>query len=150
MDLNKLQLIGNVGRDPEFHQMGNGKDLAKFSVATTRKWKDKNSGETREQTSWHNIVVFNEYLVSIVKQFVQKGTRVYVEGEVQTRSYEKDGETKYITEVNVPQVKGEIIVIARGKGWDDEPRHPADQNTGNDYNPATGGPPDEFDDDIPF
>lgn len=149
MDLNKVQLIGNVGQDPKYHKYGD-KELCKFSVATTRKWNQ--NGERREETAWHNIVVFNTYLVEVCKKFVQKGTRIYLEGESMTRAYEKDGETKYINEIRVPQIKGELFVLARGKGWDDD-------NTGVQNAPASnppydgppaGDPGDGFDDDIPF
>ncbi len=154
MDLNKVMLIGNVGGDPIFHNMGDDKRLAKFSVATSRKWKDKRSGEQREDTAWHNIVVFNPYLVKVVDDWIAKGTRIYLEGEIKTRSYEKDGEKKYITEIIIPQVKGEIMIIARGKGWKDD-RTPEAAGTRSeaggprpigDYTP----PQDDYDDDIPF
>lgn len=147
MDLNKVMLIGNVGADPEYHDMGNDKQLARFSLATSRKW--KKGGELHEDVSWHNVVVFNPYLLDVVKKFVQKGTRLYLEGETKTRSYEKDGAKQYITEVIVPQVRGEIMVIARGKGWDDSNSNPADRPS----QPASGSsspPLDDYDDDIPF
>ena len=144
MDLNKIMLIGNVGRDPEFRKL-NDNELAKFSLCTSRKWKDRSSGEQREEANWHNIVVFSPYLVDLVKRFVQKGTRLYIEGEVKTRSYEKDGETKWITEVVVPQIKGEIMLLGRAKEGDNSESTP----------PSSGrypevGSPNDFDDDIPF
>ena len=119
MDLNKVILMGHVGKDPMYHAMpSTGTELCKFSVATSRKWKDKRDGTQKEDTSWHNIVVFNPYLVDICKSWLIKGTRVYIEGELKTRSYEKEGEKKYITEIVVPQIKGELFVIEKGKGWD--------------------------------
>lgn len=154
MDLNKVMLMGNVGQDPEYHQMHNNKRLCKFSMATSRKWKDKQSGESKEDTSWHNIVVFNQYLVDVVEKWVVKGTRIYIEGEIKTRSYEKDGERKYITEIIIPQVKGEIMIVARGKGWKDNSQQPTEQRS------EAGGPrpiseytpqrQEDYDDDIPF
>lgn len=154
MDLNRVTIIGNVGQDPDYHDMKNGEQLCKFGVATTRKWKDKASGEPKEQTQWHNVVIFNKYLVKLCKQFVQKGTRIFLEGESITRKYEKDGTTHYINELTVPAVKGELIILARGKGWNDnEPRHSSDREDPHkkwkgDYDNA--GQSQEFDDDIPF
>lgn len=151
MDLNKVCLMGHLGKDPTFHSMTNGTELAKFSIATTRKWKDKGSGERREDTSWHNIVVFNQFLVDVVHSWLQKGTRVYLEGELKTRSYEKEGETKWITEVIIPQVKGELFVVEKGKGWNvnetpGSERRGSGTTDGGLQKPST----DDFDDDIPF
>jgi len=157
MDLNKVILMGHVGQDPTYHQMKSGTQLCKFSIATSRRWKDKNTGEKREDTSWHNIVVFNPYLVTICETWLQKGTRVYIEGELKTRTYEKDGEKKYITEVIVPQVKGELFVIEKGKGWNTNETPGSERSRGE----GSGGPRQmgqvardatdgEFDDDIPF
>ena len=156
MDLNKVMLLGNVGKDPEYHHMKVGdNEMCKFSVATTRRWKDKNTGETKEDTSWHNIVVFNPYLVAnVCRPMIQKGTRVYVEGEIKTRSYEKDGERKWITEIIIAQVKGEIMVEAKGKGWDvnetpgSERRGSSGQQSAAEL--AQRALDNEFDDDIPF
>lgn len=159
MDLNKATIMGHLGKDPEFHTMGQGGELCKFSVATTRKWKDRNTGERKEDTNWHNVVVFNSYLVDICRNWLQKGTRVYIEGEIKTRSYEKDGETKWITELVVPQIKGELFVIEKGKGWDVNETPGAERRR---YSSSGGGGPqqagaaaagafnDDPDDDIPF
>ena len=140
MDLNRLTIIGNVGADPEFHTLQNsGKEMCRFSVATTRRWRDKSSGETKEDTTWHQVVVFNEYLVGVVREYVRKGTKLYVEGESKTRSYYSNDEKKYITELVVPQIVGNIIVLgARGRGGDAPPAADAPN------------PGDDFDDDIPF
>jgi single-strand DNA-binding protein len=151
MDLNKVAIMGNVGGDPEYHSMRGDEELCKFSVATSRKWKNKNTGEQHEDTQWHNVVVFNKYIVNLCKQYVQKGTRVYLEGEMKTRSWDKDGETKYITELIIPNVKGELIIIARGKGWnEDKPRHPADQSTDDFIREYDSAKRAGEDDDIPF
>jgi len=138
--------------------MGSGTDLCKFSIATSRRWKDKNTGERKEDTSWHNIVVFNPYLVDICRAWLQKGTRVYLEGELKTRTYDKDGEKKYITEVIVPQVKGELFVIEKGKGWDvnETPGSERGRRSSGSGGPQQAGAAarqatsDDFDDDIPF
>ena len=158
IDLNKVTLMGHVGQEPTYHMMGSGTNLCKFSVATSRRWKDKGTGEKKEDTSWHNIVVFNPYLVTICEQWLAKGTRIYIEGELKTRTYDKDGEKKYITEVIVPQVKGELFVIEKGKGWNtnETPGSERGRGGGGSGGPqqagavgrqATGG---DYDDDIPF
>ena len=99
--LNKVLLIGRLGADPEFKQMVNGKSVARFSLATSNTWKDKNTGEKKEKTEWHRIVIFNEGLVKVVQQYVKKGAQVYVEGQLTTRKWkdEKAGLDKYSTEV---------------------------------------------------
>lgn len=153
MDLNRATLVGNLGVEPKYHTMGNDKEMAKFSLATSRKWKQ--GGEMVEDVQWHNIIVFNPYLIEkVVRPMLTKGTRVFLEGEIKTRSYEKDGVTQYITEIIVPQIRGEILVLARGKG--------GDSNTGAQNHHGQAGAstsasssgryqqPDEFDDDIPF
>ena len=99
--LNKVLLIGRLGADPEIKQMVNGKSVARFSLATSNTWKDKNTGEKKEKTEWHRIVIFNEGLVKVVQQYVKKGAQVYVEGQLSTRKWkdEKAGVDKYSTEV---------------------------------------------------
>ena len=99
--LNKVLLIGRLGADPEIKQMVNGKSVARFSLATSNTWKDKNTGEKKEKTEWHRIVVFNEGLVKVIQQYVKKGAQGYVEGQLSTRKwkYEKAGVEKYSTEV---------------------------------------------------
>ena len=96
--VNKVILVGNVGTDPECKQMPNGNAVANLSLATSDSWKDKNSGEQQERTEWHRIVFFNR-LAEIVDQFVNKGSKLFVEGRLQTRSYEQDGVTKFSTEI---------------------------------------------------
>ncbi|MDC0937807.1 single-stranded DNA-binding protein [Pelagibacteraceae bacterium] len=99
--LNKVQLIGRLGADPEIKQMVNGKSVARLSLATSQSWKDKSSGERKEKTEWHRIVIFNEGLVSIVQQYVKKGANIYVEGQLSTRKWkdEASGQDKYSTEI---------------------------------------------------
>jgi len=99
--LNKVLLIGRLGADPEIKQMVNGKSVARFSLATSNTWKDKNTGEKKEKTEWHRIVIFNEGLVKVIQQYVKKGAQVYVEGQLTTRKWkdEKAGVDKYSTEV---------------------------------------------------
>jgi len=99
--LNKVLLIGRLGADPEIKQMVNGKNVARLSLATSNTWKDKNSGEKKEKTEWHRVVIFNEGLVNIVQQYVKKGAQVYIEGELTTRKWkdEKSGLDRYSTEI---------------------------------------------------
>mgnify|MGYP006230290597 FL=1 len=85
--LNKVLLIGRLGNDPEIKQMSNGKNVARLSVATSETWKDKNSGERKEKTEWHRVVIFNEGLVGVVQQYLKKGSQVYIEGQIQTTKY---------------------------------------------------------------
>ena len=99
--LNKVQLIGRLGADPEIKQMVNGKSVARLSIATSQSWKDKSSGERKEKTEWHRVVIFNEGLVNVVQQYVKKGANVYVEGQLTTRKWKdgSSGQDKYSTEI---------------------------------------------------
>jgi len=99
--LNKVLLIGRLGQDPEIKQMVNGKSVARLSIATSNTWKDKSTGEKKEKTEWHRVVIFNEGLVSVVQQYVKKGAQVYIEGQLTTRKWkdEKSGVDRYSTEI---------------------------------------------------
>ena len=99
--LNKVLLIGRLGADPEIKQMVNGKSVARLSLATSQSWKDKNTGEKKEKTEWHRVVVFNEGLVNVIQQYLKKGAQIYVEGQMTTRKWkdEQSGQDKYSTEV---------------------------------------------------
>ena len=99
--LNKVLLIGRLGNDPEIKQMVNGKSVARLSIATSNTWKDKNTGEKKEKTEWHRVVIFNEGLVNVVQQYVKKGMQVYIEGQLTTRKWkdEKSGLDRYSTEI---------------------------------------------------
>ncbi len=98
--LNKVLLIGRLGNDPEIKQMQNGKSVARLSIATSESWKDKNSGERKEKTEWHRVVIFNEGLVSVVQKYLKKGAQVYIEGQLNTNKYtDSNGQEKYSTQV---------------------------------------------------
>ena len=99
--LNKVQLIGRLGADPDIKQMVNGKNVARLSIATSQSWKDKSSGERKEKTEWHRVVIFNEGLVNVVQQYLKKGANVYIEGQLSTRKWkdESSGQDKYSTEI---------------------------------------------------
>ena len=99
--LNKVQLIGRLGADPEIKQMVNGKNIARLSIATSQSWKDKSTGERKEKTEWHRVVIFNEGLINVIQQYLKKGANIYLEGQLATRKWrdEKSGQDKYSTEI---------------------------------------------------
>lgn len=138
--INKVILVGNVGRDPEIRYTPSGMAVANFSVATTDRWKDKNSGEMQERTEWHRIVAWGR-LGEICGEYLAKGRQVYIEGRLQTRSWEKDGVTRYTTEVVASEMK---MLGGRVEGGS-KPSGPASV-------PEYSGPPlpEDQDDDIPF
>ena len=114
--LNRVTLIGNLGKAPEVRTFQNGGRVANFSIATSERWKDKNTGEKREQTEWHDIVVKNAHLVGIVEKYLEKGSRVYVEGQLKTRKWtDKEGKDHYKTEVVVSPFHGEITLLDGAK-----------------------------------
>lgn len=121
--LNKVTLIGNVGRDPETKTFGNGGKVCNLSLATSESWTDKQSGEKKEKTEWHNVAVFNDGLISVIERFVRKGSKIYIEGKMQTRKYEKDGSDRYSTEVVLQGFDGKLILLGdtpkRDGGSDD-------------------------------
>ena len=118
--LNKVLLIGRLGADPEIKQMVNGKSVARMSLATSNTWKDKNTGERKEKTEWHRVVIFNEGLVGVVQQYLKKGANVYVEGQLSTRKWkdEKSGQDKYSTEI-VLQGYNSSLTMLDGKNKTD-------------------------------
>ena len=110
--VNKVILLGNLGRDPDVRTMQNGKKVCTFSIATSDSWKDKESGEKKEKTEWHRVVVFNEGLVGVVEQYVKKGSKLYIEGSLQTRKWTDDsGNDKYTTEVVIQGYGGRIDML---------------------------------------
>ena len=116
--LNKVLLIGRLGADPEIKQMVNGKNVARLSLATSQTWKDKNTGEKKEKTEWHRIVVFNEGLVGVVQQYLKKGAQIYVEGQLSTRKWkdEQSGQDKYSTEVLIQGYNSSLTMLGGGSG----------------------------------
>ena len=118
--VNKVILIGNLGRDPEVRRTGAGDPIVSFSIATTESWRDKASGERKDRTEWHNIVIFNEPLGRIAEQYCKKGTKVYIEGALQTREYtDRDGNARKSTEVVLQRFRGELALLdSRGAGRD--------------------------------
>jgi single-strand DNA-binding protein len=110
--VNKVILIGNLGRDPEIRQTNDGTKVASLSVATSENWKDRASGERRERTEWHRVVIFNDRLVEVVERFIKKGSKVYVEGALQTRKWtDNSGQERYTTEVVLQKFRGELTML---------------------------------------
>jgi len=114
--LNKVLLIGRLGADPEIKQMVNGKSVARLSLATSQTWKDKNSGEKKEKTEWHRVVVFNEGLVNVIQQYLKKGAQIYVEGQMTTRKWkdEQSGQDKYSTEIVLQGYNSTLTMLGGG------------------------------------
>lgn len=110
--VNKVILVGNLGRDPEIRSMQSGEEIAQLSLATSETWRDKASGERKERTEWHRVVIFNENLVKVAKSYLKKGSKVYIEGSLQTRKWtDKDGAEKYSTEVVLQRFRGELTML---------------------------------------
>ena len=116
--VNKVILIGNLGRDPEVRRLNSGDAVVSFSLATTKSWRDKATGERKDRTEWHNIVIFNENLGKIAEQYLKKGSKVYLEGQLQTREFtDKDGNQRKTTEVVLQRFRGELTLLdSRGRG----------------------------------
>ncbi|MDC0472941.1 single-stranded DNA-binding protein [Pelagibacteraceae bacterium] len=148
--LNKVLLIGRLGADPEIKQMVNGKNVARLSVATSQSWKDKSSGERKEKTEWHRIVIFNEGLVSVVQQYLKKGANVYIEGQLTTRKWkdEASGQDKYSTEI-VLQGYNSSLTMLDGKSKSDN-SNLVTENKSSLPNDNPGQSNSDLDDEIPF
>jgi single-strand DNA-binding protein len=113
--LNKVSILGTVGKDPEVRTFPNGGKVANFSVATSEEWKDKATGEKKKRTEWHRISVLNPGIVGVVENYVKKGSKVYIEGQLETREWEKDGIKRQTTEITIRPYKGEFILLPDGK-----------------------------------
>ena len=148
--LNKVQLIGRLGADPYIKQMVNGKNVARLSVATSQSWKDKSTGERKEKTEWHRVVIFNEGLVNIVQQYLKKGANVYLEGQLSTRKWkdEKSGQDKYSTEV-VLQGYNSSLTMLGGKNNPNNSNE-ASQEKSSLPNDQMSQDNSDLDDEIPF
>ena len=145
--LNKVLLIGRLGADPEIKQMVNGKSVARLSLATSQSWKDKNTGEKKEKTEWHRIVVFNEGLVNVVQQYLKKGAQVYIEGQLSTRKWkdEQTGQDKYSTEILIQGYNSSLTMLG-GASQNNIASQDTNQSIENN-NPTSQN---DLDDDIPF
>ena len=148
--LNKVMLIGNLGADPVIRQTQDGKRLAQLSLATSESWKDKATGEKKEKTSWHRIVIFNDGLAGVVENYVKKGSKIFVEGQLQTRKFtDQDGNEKYTTEVVLGNYNGTLTMLD-SRGGNTESMGAIDSDVNQDM--ASPQPPADLDidDEIPF
>ena len=115
--VNKVILVGNLGADPEIRRLNSGDPVVNLRIATSESWRDKNSGERKEKTEWHSVVIFNDNLAKVAEQYLKKGMKVYLEGALQTRKWEKDGVERYTTEIVLQKFRGELQMLdARGQG----------------------------------
>jgi single-strand DNA-binding protein len=147
--LNKVTLIGNLGKDPEFRSTNEGKEIATFSLATTDTWRDRASGEKKERTEWHRVVVFSEGLVNVIKNYVKKGSKIYIEGSLQTRKWvDATGVEKYTTEVVLQNFGSSLVMLdsrgASGENFGAPASGSASAQGGGSFDHS------ELDDDIPF
>lgn len=151
--VNKVILVGNLGADPEIRRLNSGDPVVNIRIATSESWRDKNSGERKEKTEWHNVVIFNDNLAKVAEQYLKKGMKVYVEGQLQTRKWtDQQGQDRYTTEVVLQKFRGEIQMLdSRGQGGGSQ-----DQNANRAGNSAREEPKQEpnyasdLDDSIPF
>ena len=159
--VNKVMLVGNLGRDPEVRSMQSGDKVCNLSVATSERWKDRNSGEMQEKTEWHRVVIFDQKLIEVAEKYLQKGAKVFLEGQLQTRKWtDQSGQEKYTTEVVLQRFRGQLVMLdsrggqgqdagGGGGGYDAAPSY--------DQQPAMAaaggggmGGGDDLDDEIPF
>jgi single-strand DNA-binding protein len=167
--VNKVILIGNLGRDPEVRHAQDGTKIVNLNLATSESWKDRNSGERKEKTEWHRVVVFNDRIADVAERYLKKGSKVYIEGALQTRKWtDQSGVEKYSTEVVISRFKGELTLLdgregggGGGGGYDSGPGGESDYGAPSPSRaparaPAGGGggggwePPADLDDEIPF
>ena len=147
--LNKVQLIGRLGADPEVKQMVNGKSVARLSLATSQSWKDRSTGEKKEKTEWHRIVVFNEGLINVIQQYLKKGAQVYIEGQLSTRKWkdEQTGQDKYSTEVILQGYNSTLTMLG---GSNPNNLTSSSSNKNNDFDQSNQQSNSDLDDEIPF
>ena len=163
--VNKVILVGNLGADPEVRRMPSGDPIVNLSVATSETWRDKNTSERKEKTEWHRVVIFNDQLAKVAEQYLKKGMKVYIEGQLQTRKWEKDGVERYSTEVVLQKFRGELQMLDsrnQGEGGGQVSYDRGGRSGGSDF--GQSGPADfggggsgsgrggsrDLDDDIPF
>ncbi|AZO14507.1 MULTISPECIES: single-stranded DNA-binding protein [unclassified Mesorhizobium] len=165
--VNKVILVGNLGADPEIRRLNSGDPVVNIRVATSESWRDKNSGERKEKTEWHNVVIFNDQLAKVAEQYLKKGMKVYVEGQLQTRKWQdQTGNDRYTTEVVLQKFRGELQMLdARGEGGGGQVgNYSGGSSRGSDFGQSGpnegfsrggggskgGGASRELDDEIPF
>ncbi len=170
--VNKVILIGNLGADPEVKSFQNGGKVCNIRIATSESWKDRTSGEKKERTEWHTVSIFSEGLAGVAERFLRKGSKVYIEGQLQTRKWQdQSGQEKYTTEIVLQRFRGELTILDSRQGGgaeysDDQGGQPGQVSRGSDFGrtspmekrpapaaaggPARGGYANDLDDDIPF
>lgn len=159
--VNKVILVGNLGNDPDIRTMQSGDKVCNLSIATSESWKDKTSGEKKERTEWHRVVIFNQGILGIAERFLKKGSKVYIEGQLESRKYtDKDGQDKYTTEVVLRPYRGELTLLD-GRSGGEGAGSGGSRDYGNEMSggssggrpalsPAMSSSAGSFDDDIPF
>ena len=157
--VNKVILVGNLGRDPEIRTMQNGNRVANLSMATSERWFDKRANERREKTEWHRVVIFDEKLIDVVEQYVHKGSKIYLEGQLQTRKWtDQSGVEKYSTEVVLQRFRGVLTMLdskgdsggVSGGDMNGDTGGDTDGDTGGGDQSSGAGPSPDLNDDIPF
>ena len=160
--VNKVILVGNLGADPETRRLNSGDPVVNMRIATSESWRDKASGERKEKTEWHNVVIFNDNLAKVAEQYLKKGAKVYIEGQLQTRKWtDQSGQDRYTTEVVLQKFRGELQMLdTRGQGGGDQARQGGYSGGGgrsSDFgqsgpadNSGGGGYSQNLDDEIPF
>lgn len=153
--VNKVILVGNLGSDPEIRRRQSGEPVANLRIATSESWRDRQSGERKDKTEWHSVVIFNENLAKVAEQYLKKGAKVYVEGQLQTRKWtDQQGNDKYTTEIVLQKFRGELQMLdSRGEGQQSGQQSQSQQSN-QSYSQQSGGFgggfDDNLDDDIPF
>ena len=164
MSVNKVILVGNLGRDPEVRRLNSGEPVVNLRVATSESWKDKATGERKEKTEWHSVVIFNENLARVAEQYLKKGSKVYVEGQLQTRKWQdQSGQEKYTTEIVLQRFRGELTILDGRGGGGEASEEQGQVSRGGEFgrsspmekrpamaNAGGGGRYNDLDDDIPF
>lgn len=162
--VNKVILVGNLGKDPEVRRNNNGDPIVNLRLATSETWKDKSTGERKEKTEWHSVVIFNEGLAGVAERYLKKGSKVYIEGQLQTRKWQdQSGNERYTTEVVLQRFRGELTILDSRNGGDEERNGNSRDGGGGSYqqqrdgdrgfgrgSPAGGSRYNDLDDDIPF
>jgi single-strand DNA-binding protein len=145
--LNKAQIIGNLGRDPEVKTFQNGGKVCNLRIATSETWKDKNTGEKRERTEWHSVAIFNEALAGVAEKYLKKGSKVYIEGQLETRKWQdQSGQDRYSTEITVRPYRGELVMLGGGAAGSGGGSYDSGPSVG----PTVGSGSTDVDDEIPF
>lgn len=150
--VNKVILVGNLGSDPEIRRLQSGEPVANLRIATSESWRDRQSGERKDKTEWHSVVIFNENLAKVAEQYLKKGAKVYVEGQLQTRKWtDQQGNDKYTTEIVLQKFRGELQMLdSRGEGQQQNQSRQSEQSYSQQSGGFGGGFDDNLDDDIPF